>query len=410
MAKYLFGNVYFYDHYAGILREEPGGRVSFTYDSDYLDQKNSRPLSVTLPLQKESFISEQGLPSFFDNLVAEGWLESAQTRLLGQRMASRFELLLAFGWDCIGAVSIRDPEKIRVLEDLLDLSDPKEVALLHQRASLSGVQPKMAVIEKSGKFYPAKAGELSTHIAKFPSPTHDDIVLNEYLTARAFSALLPGDSMAQMNLENLEGFENLDSKVLMIQRFDREYDLKNKKIVKKHFEEFNQVLNLPSNFKYQGAYENMADWINQWGMMTESYKLYQRILAGFLLGNTDMHFKNFAVFHDFEGLRLTPSYDQVAAVLYDYKNIALEVAGLKNLKIGELKAKHCIQLGLDFGVSRELINHAVKQLEIKLPLALQAIESSPYGDLKLKNKLTQWMEKRWNETFALIGKNLSKKP
>ncbi len=407
MAKYLFGNVYFYDDYVGILREEPGSRVSFTYDLDYLERKNARPLSVTLPLQKENFISEAGLLPYFDNLVAEGWLENAQKRLLGQRLASRFELLLAFGWDCIGAVSIRDPEKIVVVDDLLDLKDLKEIALQAQRASLSGVQPKMAVIEKNGKFYPSKSHELSSHIAKFPSPQHDDIVLNEYLSTRAFAALLSADLTVQMDLKVLEGFQE---PALLIQRFDREYDLKNKKYIKKHFEEFNQILNFPSDFKYQGAYMDMAAWINQQGMMTENYLLYQRILAGFLLGNTDMHFKNFALFHGSEGLRLTPSYDQVSAVLYEYKTIALEIAGLKNLKVGELKAKHCIQLGFDFGISRELINHAVKQLEIKLPLALQAIESSPYGGMKLKNKLTHWMEKRWNGTFALIGKSLSKKP
>ncbi len=51
----------------------------------------------------------------------------------------------------------------------------------------------------------------------------------------------------------------------------------------------------------------MADFIRATPgcLPVEIYRLYLRILAGLLLGNTDMHFKNFAMFHTPEGLRLT---------------------------------------------------------------------------------------------------------
>jgi len=43
----------------------------------------------------------------------------------------------------------------------------------------------------------------------------------------------------------------------------------------------------------------MADFIQTTPgcLAAEKYRLYARILAGLLLGNTDMHFKNFAMFH-----------------------------------------------------------------------------------------------------------------
>jgi serine/threonine-protein kinase HipA len=50
------------------------------------------------------------LHPFFDNLVVEGWLETAQMRLLGKHQVNRFELLLAFGQDLAGAVSVIDQE------------------------------------------------------------------------------------------------------------------------------------------------------------------------------------------------------------------------------------------------------------------------------------------------------------
>ena len=86
MAQLLWGNVYYKDTFAGFLREEPGGRTSFIYDESYLVAALP-PVSYTLPLRPEPFVGQSGLLPFFDNLVAEGWLEEAQTRLIGKRQA-----------------------------------------------------------------------------------------------------------------------------------------------------------------------------------------------------------------------------------------------------------------------------------------------------------------------------------
>ena len=37
MAELLWGKVYFADQFAGYLREEPSGAISFTYVDAYLD-------------------------------------------------------------------------------------------------------------------------------------------------------------------------------------------------------------------------------------------------------------------------------------------------------------------------------------------------------------------------------------
>jgi len=87
MAHLLWGNIYYKDHFAGTLRQEPGDRTSFTYHDSYLSS-GQPSIAHTLPLQAAPFLSESGLPPFFDNLVAEGWLEEAQTRLLAKRRAS----------------------------------------------------------------------------------------------------------------------------------------------------------------------------------------------------------------------------------------------------------------------------------------------------------------------------------
>lgn len=401
MANLLWGNVYYKNHFAGVVRQEPGERVSFTYDESYLASGHSA-IAHTLPLRAGPYISQSGLPPFFDNLAAEGWMEYAQTRLLGKRRASRFELLLAFGQDCAGAVSIIDPDP----QDRGNIKpdDPMEIAVMAGRASLSGIQPKLALIERDGKLRPARTDELSTHIAKFASPRHDDLPANEYLTTKAFKALLPDEDIVDLRLGRIDGFKD---PALIIKRFDRTGD--GRRI---HFEEFNQLLGYPSEAKYEGSHKSMADFIRQTPgcLPAEIYRLYLRILAGLLLGNTDMHLKNFAMFHTEAGLRLTPAYDAVAAALYGYSTIALSIGGSANIPLGDLKARALIRLGEEFGLPAPAIAMATGQLEKRKEAARNAIAESKTGAQELRDAIINLMEKRWNGTFALIGKSLSKKP
>src|SRR3954452_23068551 len=134
MAAALWSKVYFDQAFAGELRQEPGGRCVFTYDPTYLEG-TLPPIAFTLPRQAEPHICEQGLHPFFDNLVAEGWLRNAQARALKVDTGNRFALLLAFGHDCAGAVSIIDPAPAS--EPAIDVDDPVAKAALASRASLS---------------------------------------------------------------------------------------------------------------------------------------------------------------------------------------------------------------------------------------------------------------------------------
>src|ERR1700689_1676300 len=144
MAELLYGNLYFYDRFAGILRQEPDGRFAFNYDEAYLSAGNPA-IAYTLPLQFDTLYSARGLHAFFDNLVAEGWLAHAQARALGIAAADRFARLLAFGHDCVGAASVLAP-KPRT-QPHLDAGSPEEIAALASRASISGLLPKLLVVK-----------------------------------------------------------------------------------------------------------------------------------------------------------------------------------------------------------------------------------------------------------------------
>lgn len=402
MADLLWGKVYFQDRYAGTLREEPGRKCIFAYDPSYLAPE-SISLSVTLPKQKEPFINEDGLHPFFDNLVAEGWMESAQARALGKRRWKRFELLLAFGADCAGAVSVIDPDPERFKAQSTDTL-AMDIAVMNSRASLSGVQPKLAMVKTGNGYRPAQRSETSTHIAKFESPQLPGIVDNEYLTTIATQALLPAEEVVTMKRLVLPPFRE---KALVITRFDR---TPNHKL---HFEEFAQAMNIHSEQKYGGAYEDLAHWmVSRHAAPTELFRLFRRIVVGLLLGNTDMHLKNFALWSEETGTgthgpRLAPIYDQVSAALYHpkYQELALSIGRAKHLAIGQLKAKHLKALAKAFGLDDAQLRKTVLSLEQRIKPTYAAITSTPGIDSHLKKELISRIGKQWNGTFSLIGQH-----
>ncbi len=403
MATALWGNVYYDKTFAGILRRDPGGRCVFIYEADYLGAAQARPISHTLPLTDEPFIQEGGLHPFFDNLVAEGWLSNAQARALGVAPDDRLALLLGFGRDLAGAVSVIDPESRNA--DRLDASDEVAAAALRSRASLSGVQRKLMVVKDGRTFRPAGPNEISTHLAKLASGQLTDIVELELLTTLATAALLPGDQVVDLEIGEVSG---IHEPVLIVRRFDRTATGR-----KRHFEEFNQLLGRRSgDDKYEGSYEDMGGFIRETSgcLPAEADRLYRRILACLLVGNTDAHFKNFAMFHTRDGLRLTPGYDLVAAAIYrQYQTIALATGGTRNLAIGSLQPKHLVSLGAGYGLSEAAILSAVEDLGSRLPMAAAAIGAAPRGAPALKTELIDLMEKRWKGSFASIGRLLSKR-
>lgn len=96
--------IYRKDILAGILTED-GGEYRFCYDSTYLKRDNALPVSITLPLQEEAFVSPVLFP-FFDGLIPEGWLLDVALRNTDISILDRMSLLLLCCKDCIGSISV----------------------------------------------------------------------------------------------------------------------------------------------------------------------------------------------------------------------------------------------------------------------------------------------------------------
>ena len=96
--------VFYQYQLAGLLTENEEGYF-FVYESQYLENPNSKPVSLTLPLQKAAFQSKILFP-FFDGLIPEGWFLNIAIDNWKINPRDRFGLLLSMCRDCIGCISI----------------------------------------------------------------------------------------------------------------------------------------------------------------------------------------------------------------------------------------------------------------------------------------------------------------
>lgn len=106
-----------------------------------------------------------------------------------------------------------------------------------------------------------------------------------------------------------------------------------------HMEDMCQLTGRLTEHKYQGSYEKIARTINSFSVnpLLDVINFYEQVAFSFLIGNADMHLKNFSLIKDPRfssqdfGYILSPAYDMVstALVLDDPEELALTLNGKK---------------------------------------------------------------------------------
>ena len=99
------GRVFYKEIPAGTIREDESGFV-FAYDKEYLSRADAQPVSLTLPLRDEPYVSQVMFP-FFDGLIPEGWLLDIASSSWKVDPRDRRGLLLTCCKDCIGDISVK---------------------------------------------------------------------------------------------------------------------------------------------------------------------------------------------------------------------------------------------------------------------------------------------------------------
>ena len=102
------GKVFYGGELAGHIERRDDGRYRFAYQPEYLARPDARPVSLTLPLRREEFVSPVLFP-FFSGLLAEGSLKELQCRIHRIDPDDDFTRLLKTArHDVIGAVTVEE--------------------------------------------------------------------------------------------------------------------------------------------------------------------------------------------------------------------------------------------------------------------------------------------------------------
>lgn len=349
-------NVYLRNNLAGYLEKLGPQKYVFEYSSEYIKSKGIS-IGLSLDISKAKFETEK-LHPFFDNLIPEGWLLRHAEKAHKIDKDNRFAILLATGREPVGAVRVIPVnEHGREIEadvehdedeneEVYELSPPKISEYctyclkqlgsaidkqhgFHQKcaksmwgttrklkiglnktdpldsfrktiygASISGAQRKGLFDLTSGVLRPSTN---KAHFILKPPGDYDQLAENEHVTmviAREIGFKVPDIGI----------FESKVGRIFAIKRFDL-IDGEQARL-----EDIAQILQIPSEDKYESSNEKVAYIINQYSDIPkiDLIDFWNRLLFCYLTANADMHLKNWSLL-EIKTLKgffsLSPCYD-----------------------------------------------------------------------------------------------------
>jgi serine/threonine-protein kinase HipA len=199
----------------------------------------------------------------------------------------------------------------------------REAASRAAKMSIQGVQPKLSVRLNVKKEIFEIVNKGGHYILKPQTIHYREVPENEDLTMRL--AKLIG---IQVPLHGLV-YSKDGSMTYFVRRFDRAG--RNKKIP---VEDFAQLSGKNRDTKYDSSMEHVISIIEKFCTFPaiEKLKLFNLILFNYLIGNEDMHLKNFSVIRRDVKVELSPAYDLLNTTIIINSNgeLALPLNGKKN--------------------------------------------------------------------------------
>jgi serine/threonine-protein kinase HipA len=160
---------------------------------------------------------------------------------------------------------------------------------------------------------------------------------------------------------------------------------------KNHMIDFLQILELED--KYKGTMETIGKTIGELSANTllDKLRFFELTLFNYIIGNNDMHLKNFSMRLWDHGWTLSPAYDLLNVKIIlpkDKEDMALMLGGKKmNFSKGYFN-----RFGEALKLNEKQINSVFKKLNTWLPKAIQLIDVSFLNDnnkVEYKNLITQ---------------------
>lgn len=178
--------------------------------------------------------------------------------------------------------------------------------------SVTGVQAKLSLeIDRGKKNEPSRftiVGLWGNYILKPQSPQYRCLPELEDLTMKmAETAKIKTARHSLIRFRDGElGY--------ITQRMDRD-----KKGRKHSMLDMCQLTNRLTEHKYLGSYEQLAQTVIKYSRAPylDVQKFWELVLFSWIIGNSDMHCKNFSLLDEGDGYQLSPAYDLLAVLLAD---------------------------------------------------------------------------------------------
>lgn len=296
----------------GVINRLAGDRHLFAFEQDYIDDPDRPTLSLSFKGESGGLVTAtrptgRSLPPFFSNLLPEGHLRDYLAKRAGVKSEREFFLLAVLGVDLPGALVVtpRDDEAGDAHHDADDHHDDRghDAPL---RFSLAGVQLKFsAVMEASGGLAIPADGVGGSWIVKLPSARFPRVPENEHVMLELAHAIgIPVPHNRLIDIKAIQGLPEevgrIEGKVLAVQRLDRGPG--GERI---HMEDLAQVFGLFPSDKYdRRSYANIASVLWAETGQEATYDFVRRLVFSVLIGNADMHLKNWSLLYPDRRTRL----------------------------------------------------------------------------------------------------------
>lgn len=265
--------------------------------------------------------------------------------------------------------------------------------IIKRSVTIPGVQPKLSLsIEKNEKD-PKKSrltivGLWGEYILKPQSERFQNLPENEDLVMHL--AEIAEIKTAQHTLLRTES----DRLVYITKRFDR---INGKKVP---MEDFCQLAEVLSADKYKSSMEKAGAVITKYSSpvakTADTMNFFDIALFSFLVGNSDMHLKNFSIIKDEENqYRLSPAYDLLSSTLAmpsDPEQMALHVHGKKN----RIRKPDFISLGTHIGLTETVIEKIIGKYDKWMLDQFEYFISISFLPDELKEKFIVLLRSRFN--------------
>jgi len=379
------------DREIGRVRMERG-QLSFLYADAWLAGRRWHfPLSLSMPLANQEH-GTRVVSAYLSNLLPDNTdILRRWRQRYGVRSNSPFALLEHVGEDCAGAIQYVRPDRVDAVlarrpppvqwlsEDeigtrLRELAQDRS-AWRHEndagQFSLSGAQPKTALL-REGRRWGIPSGRMpTTHILKPPSDQFPGHAENEHFCMMLARRL--GLNTALSEVLEFDG-----AIAIVIERFDRV--TQGKEILRLHAEDCCQALGVPPERKYEneggpGAIA-IADLLRNTSTATieDVAAFAQALIFNWLIAGTDAHAKNYSLLIGVQGhVRLAPLYDIASVLAYehiDFRAVKLAMRVGRHYRLDTIQPRHWNDAAKGLKLSGDALMQRLQDMTAALPDAI----------------------------------------